>query len=450
MPNTSNGPAVASDATKFKNNEGDRQPSDDDRLRQEADQKLLDMQQRRSCQFESLETGDKVELSLALVKSVVSVPTKSGCYPDDRECFKFMKLCEARKLNPLVGDAYLIGYDQRVAGGGSVPVFNIVVAHSALLKRAEINPHYKGMKSGVVVVMKVDGRIDGVEYKAGDIVEMQGDFFLPDRHELVGGWARITRDDRDIEVYDRLNLSVFDTGYSRWAADPGGMIVKVAEASVLRTAFPGETSGMYVAEEFDSAQRVEAPTREFDIQDIDDSEDRLQGQDVTPKKSKTSKAKTPRKSKKKAPAKPADLKTGTDVEKEQDQQAAEDPKKGTDQPPVDVQPESDANDDEGGEAGTDASSEASEGQGDMFDGVQGEVPQGAEPEQQQDDAPVSQGFEADFAEFSEQITSQKIIRKVRQLRDEFKSTHKMNDVQNEQVDAAVKTREDDIRKSLAQ
>jgi len=749
----STAPAVAQDASQFKNgNGGGRPQSDDDRLREQADANLLKMQQRRSCEFQSLETGDKVELSLALVKSVVSVPTKSGKYPDDRECFKFMKLCEARKLNPLVGDAYLIGYDQRIAGGGFTPVFNIVVAHSALLKRAEINPHYKGMKSGVIIVMKVDGRIDGVEHKEGDIVEMQGDFFLPDRHELVGGWARITRNDRDIEVYDRLNLSVFDTGYSRWAADPGGMIVKCfddqtevltdrgfvlfsevsdqrilqvtecglaatdavpfvqdyvgdmivnenqnldfsvtpnhdmvlverqvgekirieasemidrsrrrpvfdvprtiknnqegllidddslrllaiflccgyahdkwtwaikvsrqykidrineinrftsthtrrcagdesaidgrtvttrhdqevfyhrfefdglvsgnkvidfesmlrlnrdqcrvivdtmvefdghvkengcrrfyqndtdvkrlfeilavnagysvssnergggrfclaissrasipvrnmsgdsepslrrqsysgevwcvtvpsgeiivrrhgfsfvcgncTEASVLRTAFPGETSGMYVAEEFDSAQRIEAPTREFDIQDIDDSEDRLQKKAAQPKAKKT----TSKKSRAKTPKKPADLKTGTQVEAEKEKAP---PEKAPEQPPEAVQPESDTVDVEQGETGTDGEPEASDGQ------QQELLPAEAEQEQ----APATSGdFESDFAEFSSQIEAQKQIRKVRVARDEFKSSHQLTEEQIAQVDAASSERESAIRASLS-
>ena len=45
--------------------------------------------------------------------------------------------------------------------------------------------------------------------------------------------------------YDRLNLTVYSTGKSRWSKDAAGMIVKCAEASCLRKAFPSQLSGLY-------------------------------------------------------------------------------------------------------------------------------------------------------------------------------------------------------------
>lgn len=412
---TQSGPAVARDATAFKNG-ATRQPSEDERLRQVADQKLLDLQMKRSATFQSLETGDPVELSLALVKSVVSVPTRSGALPDDKDCFKFMKLCEARRLNPLVGDAYLIGYDQRAPGNTTVPVFNIIVAHSALLKRAEMSPHFRGMESGVIVVMKKDVG----EHLKGDIVELHGDFYLHDRHELVGAWARVKRDDRDVDIVDRLNRSVFDTEVSRWAKDPAGMIVKCAEASVLRTAFPGETAGLYIREELEHVQRSEASPRQFDVADIDEHEDRL---------AKQSSGKKP------AAVKPAAVKPESPA-------AAEQPTKGRAAQKPAVQPAEEA---------VAVAEVHHERVDDQVDDQPAE-----QADDQVDEQPVAGGLFAepsgaldDIAEFRLSIAATKQIRTVRALRDEFTSSHNLSEDQMQAVVSAAKQREDAIRAELA-
>lgn len=174
-----------------------------------------------------------VQLTIGMVRSFLCTPTKNGNQASDADIVKFMMLCKARELDPWVGDAYLTGFDSQDG-----PQFSLITAAQALLKRAEMNEFYDGMESGVIV--KGDGP---VEFRAGDLVL--------DGETLVGGWARCFRKDRSHPSYDALKLSTFDTKRSRWSKDPAGMIVKCAESSVLRKAFPTQLGGLYTREEMD-------------------------------------------------------------------------------------------------------------------------------------------------------------------------------------------------------
>ena len=178
--------------------------------------------------------GEKAAISLkvAMVKNILTRPTKSGAQPTNADVTKFMMLCKARELNPWVGDAFLIGYDTKDG-----PEFNLVTAVQALFKRSEANPHFDGMEQGVIV-----------RAKDGTIVHRDGDFYLED-DVLLGGWAKCYRKDRGRCFYDAVKLAVFNKGYGRWRDDPGGMIVKCAQSSVLRAAFPTQLGGLYIAEE---------------------------------------------------------------------------------------------------------------------------------------------------------------------------------------------------------
>ena len=174
----------------------------------------------------------EISLTPKMIRAHVAVKTRKGATPSDTDLITFLMLCKAGSLNPWTKDAYLVGYDTNDG-----PVFTLIVAHQALLKRAENSPHYRGMESGVVVTDK-----------DGNTIEREGDLKLAgDR--LIGGWAKIYRDDRVVATSDRLELSVYSTGRSRWKVDPAGMIVKCAEGSALRKAFPLELGSMYTRAE---------------------------------------------------------------------------------------------------------------------------------------------------------------------------------------------------------
>lgn len=183
--------------------------------------------------------SESISLTLSRVKQFLCVPTRSGKLPTDEQVIKYMMLCKAQSLNPWVNDAYLVGYD-----GKDGPQFSLITAHQAFLKRAEASHEFDGLESGVIVI------------RNGAVTERQGDMVLPGE-TLVGGWARAHRRDRSVAAYDSLALKTYDTGRSRWAADPAGMIVKCSEASALRKAFPSTLAAMYCKEEMDRARVIE-------------------------------------------------------------------------------------------------------------------------------------------------------------------------------------------------
>lgn len=194
---------------------------------------------KRSVSYEAFGSSEPVTISMPEIRQVIANKTAKGIPPSDRDCWLFMKLCLARRLNPLAGDAFLIGYDTRDGA-----VFHSVIAHTALLKRAELSEHYDGMESGVIVMQD------------GSPVEMDSAFCL-DTKKIVGGWARVYRKDRDRVTSKKVLFDVYNTNRSRWMKDPAGMIVKVAEAAAIRSAFPSDLAGMYAQEEMDNVEAKE-------------------------------------------------------------------------------------------------------------------------------------------------------------------------------------------------
>lgn len=193
--------------------------------------------------FTPMGSDAPIELSVALARRYLAKPTKNGGIPDDVDIIKFLKLCESNRLNPWVGDAMMIGYDEQIWGSNQTrPVFSMIVAAQALFKRAELSPAFDGIESGVVVVNKAGEKI----YREGDLV-----FTEDDEEKLIGGWARVYRNDRTKVFYDALKLTVYTTNKARWLKDPAGLIVKCAESSALRKALPNVAGGLYTREEMD-------------------------------------------------------------------------------------------------------------------------------------------------------------------------------------------------------
>ncbi len=204
----------------------------------------------RLCTYVPFGEKSEIKLSLGMIKKFICKPTKQGKIASDQDIMRFMMLCKARELNPWVGDAYLVGYD---AQGG--PEFSLITSIQALLKRSETNPNFDGMISGVIV--KVDDQGSPIEYLEGD--------FVPSGYKLLGGWCKVFRTDRSRPFYDALNFHVYDKGRSQWSKDPAGMIVKCAEASALRKAFPTQLGGLITQDETDRLNVVDAHVVHNDV-----------------------------------------------------------------------------------------------------------------------------------------------------------------------------------------
>jgi len=186
---------------------------------------------------------DKIKLRVSIVKNLIAVKTKTGKTCSDNEAIKFMMMCQARHLNPFEGDAFLIGYD-----GKDGPTFSLITAHQAFLKRAELNPEFDGMKSGIIID------------RNGEVIDVEGDFFMSG-DKILGGWATVFFKNRKQAMHKRIRLERFKKPFGIWQEDAAGMICKCAEADALRSSFPTMLGGLYLKEEVSPASeaKVSAP-----------------------------------------------------------------------------------------------------------------------------------------------------------------------------------------------
>ena len=168
---------------------------------------------------------------------------------DAKEVAYFMELCRAQRLNPFLNEAYLVKFQGKPA--------QIMVAHKALVKRAESHPEYDGMEHGVVVL------------RNGEVHNEQRGAYYPEAGEtLLGGWAKVYRKDRRMPIYAERSFQSMNKNQANWKSMPDVMIDKCAQAAALREAFPDELRGMYVTEEMGqevpaesvSVEPAQAPT----------------------------------------------------------------------------------------------------------------------------------------------------------------------------------------------
>lgn len=177
----------------------------------------------------------------------------SGKYtPTEGEIVLFLSMCQYNKINPFLGEAWLIKYAEDKPA-------QIVIARNLMQSRAAEFEKYDGMRSGVIVV------------RDGKIIEGDGSFHLP-TDELVGAWAEGYRKDwehpRKVTVSFEEYKPKYD--YSLWDSKPGTMIVKVAEAQLLRAIIPGNFEGAYTPEEL---SRSEDEMQTPDMRDVTENPD---------------------------------------------------------------------------------------------------------------------------------------------------------------------------------
>ena len=149
----------------------------------------------------------------------------------DQEAYMFLKLCQARGLNPFTKEAYLIKY-------GSAPATQ-VVGKDAFLRKAEEHSQYNGFEAGIIV-----------RDESGEIVRREGSFVLPDE-EILGGWAKVYRKDMKYPFVSEVSFDEYvgkkkdGTVNKQWSSKPATMIRKVPLVQAHREAFTAELSGMY-------------------------------------------------------------------------------------------------------------------------------------------------------------------------------------------------------------
>ncbi|MDD3098699.1 MAG: phage recombination protein Bet [Candidatus Pacebacteria bacterium] len=157
----------------------------------------------------------------------------------DQEAFMFLKLCQARNLNPFTNEAYLIKYGAKA---------QMVVGKEAFMRKAELHPQYAGFKAGVIV--KLENGV-ALQYREGS--------FVDEGEKIVGGWAEVYRKDRTHPIRAEVSLKDYDSGKDGpWRTHKATMIRKVPLVQAMREAFPSDLSGCYDSSEFRGAVDVES------------------------------------------------------------------------------------------------------------------------------------------------------------------------------------------------
>jgi phage recombination protein Bet len=170
--------------------------------------------------------GQEMALDSAAVRNYL-VSGKGNV--SDQEIMMFLKLCEARGLNPFIRDCYLIKYDNNSPA-------NIVTGKDYFTRKANMNPNFEGFRAGVIVL------------HGDQLVEREGTIVLKSE-ELIGGWAEVYRKDRKAPIKNTALLSEYNKNFANWKTMPATMIRKVPLVQSLREAFPEEFGGMYAPEE---------------------------------------------------------------------------------------------------------------------------------------------------------------------------------------------------------
>lgn len=192
-----------------------------------------------SCKVEYEVDGQRVKLTQSIVQNYI-VGNQANITPQE---FKlFAELCQARKLNPFLREAYLIKYSDKQAA-------QMVVSKDVVLKRAVLHPQYDGKESGVIV-----------RTADGSIIERAGCFVDSSNESLLGGWCKVYRKDWKRPEYMSVSLDEVasrksdGTFNTNWATKSATMVEKVAKVRALREAFVEEFGGMYIEDEVNNYQ----------------------------------------------------------------------------------------------------------------------------------------------------------------------------------------------------
>lgn len=173
--------------------------------------------------------GSNVKLSIDIIRRYICPSSNLT----DAEAMMFLMLCKHQGLNPFVRDAYCVKYGNQAT---------MVVGRDAFTKKAQKNPKYKGMSSGVIVLNL-----------KGEIENRKGEIVLDDE-ELLGGWAEVYIDGWVDPLFISVNFNEYvqmkdGKPNAMWSGKPATMIRKVAVVHALREAFPADLSGCYSQDE---------------------------------------------------------------------------------------------------------------------------------------------------------------------------------------------------------
>lgn len=187
---------------------------------------------------------DEITLTPSVVTQFV---TKGNGTISTEEAYNFIQLCRYNGLNPFLNEAYIIKF-------GTMPA-QLIVSKEAFMKRAERQASYQGFEAGIIVYND----------KKDEIIEREG-AFKTRAEEIIGGWAKVYRSDRERPVTVKIGFEEFakyknGSLQSTWAQMPANMIRKSAIVNALREAYPDQLNAMYTEDDA-NPQEVQQGHRE--------------------------------------------------------------------------------------------------------------------------------------------------------------------------------------------
>ncbi|KRK71886.1 phage recombination protein Bet [Lacticaseibacillus nasuensis] len=209
--------------------------------------------------------NEEVKLSPTIVRQFL---VSGNAEVTDQEVVMFMQLAKYQHLNPFLNEAYLVKFQGRPA--------QIITSKEAFMKRANANPHYKGMDAGIIVA------------RGDEMVQLNGTVKMPS-DKLIGGWATVKRDDRE-DTHVELSMEEFSKGQATWKNMPATMIRKSAIVNALREAFPQELGALYTEDDKQPSDGRE-PARNAS-EDVPDLKELVDKQDAEPEESTEPEVKT--------------------------------------------------------------------------------------------------------------------------------------------------------------
>lgn len=194
------------------------------------------------------DTGE-VTLTLSQIKNFVARGSKDITF---QEAVGFLQLCKFNRLNPFVGDAFLVKYGQDPA--------TMVTSKYAFAKRLKRASEVEGFKAGIVV---------GGREEKEKLVYREGSLKLPGE-ELIGGWAEVYLKNWKFPVRVEVGFDEYvgtkkdGSVTAMWRNKPATMIRKVAYVQAIREALPDVFGGLYSQEEIPGAEDLTPPTGDGD------------------------------------------------------------------------------------------------------------------------------------------------------------------------------------------
>lgn len=155
----------------------------------------------------------------------------------DAEAGLFLMQCQARGLNPFIGEVHLVKYSE------SDPA-KTVVGKDAFTKRASEDPAFEYYRAGIIV-------------QKGDQIEEREGTFYAKGEDLIGGWAEVYLKGREKPFKYSIRREGFDKKKAVWNQIPEVMCRKCALVGALREALPEKLGGLYDAAEMKDVVDVE-------------------------------------------------------------------------------------------------------------------------------------------------------------------------------------------------